>query len=147
MLRTDLLFKHPSLRITSDLDFHRHSDVCFVFCRLCSGALGHRFLLHCRHHCAPSIRRCGGVRILGHPIKVSADARLSFCSRVIFSRAGELVPGIARCCGGTEALVSRRNFHSPSDLKLPHVRLFIFIRGDSSEFVLFCLLSSTAAVS
>jgi len=112
----------------------------FVDFRLCSGALGPRFLLHCGQHRASSICRCGGVQILGHLIKVSADARLLFCSRVIFSRAGELVPGIVRCCGGTEALVSRRNFHSPSDLKLPHVRLFIFIRGDSSEFVLFCFI-------
>ena len=140
MLRTDLLFRHPPLRITSDLEFHRHSDVCFVDCRLCSGALGHHLLLHCGQHRAPSICHCGGVQILGHPIKVSTDARLLFCSRVIFSRAGELVPGIVHRCGGTKALVARCNFHSPSDLKLPHVRLFIFIRGDSSEFVLFCFI-------
>ena len=30
MLRTDLLFGHPPLRITSDLDFHRRSDVCLL---------------------------------------------------------------------------------------------------------------------
>ena len=136
MLQTDLLFRHPPLWIASDFDFHRRPDVCFIFCRLCSGALGHRLLLRCGQHRAPSIRCCGGVRILGHPIKVSADARLSFCSRVIFSRAGELVLRIVRRCGGTEALVARRNFHSPSNLNPPHVRLFIFIRGDSSEFVL-----------
>ena len=140
MLRTDLLFRHPPLQITSDLDFHRRSDVCFVFCQLCCGVLGHRLLLHCRQNRAPSIHRCGGVRILGHLIKVSADAQLSFCSRVIFSRAGELVPGIVRRCGGTEALVARHDFNFPSDLKLPHVRLFIFIRGDSLEFVLFCFI-------
>ena len=140
MLRTGLLSRPPPLWIASDLSFHRRSDVCFVVYRLCSRALGHRLLLRCRHHRTPSIRRCGGVRILGHPIKVPTDARLLFCSHVIFIRAGELVPGIVRRCGGTDALVSRRIFHSPSDLKLPHVRLFIFIRGDSSEFVLFCFI-------
>ena len=140
MLRTGLLFRPPPLWIASDLDFHRRPDVCFVDHRLCSRALGHRLLLRCGKHCAPSIRRCGGVRILGHPIKVSVDTRLLFCSRVIFSRAGELVPGIVHCCGGNEVLVARRIFHSPSYLKHPHVRLFIFIRGDSSEFVLFCFL-------
>ena len=140
MLWTNLIFRNPPLWITSDLDFHRRYDVCFVFCQLCSGVLGHRLLLRCRQPRAPSIRRCGGVRILGHPTKVSADARLLFCSRIIFSRAGELVPGIVRCCGGNEALVAQCIFHSLSDLKRLHVRLFIFIRDDSSEFVLFCFL-------
>ena len=147
MLRIDLLFKHPPLRIASDFDFHRRSDVCFVVCRLSSGALGHRLLLHCGQHHAPSIRRCRGVRILGHPIKVSAGTRLSFCSRVIFSRAGELVPGIVHRCGGTETLVARRNFHSPSDLKLPHVQLLYLYGAAVRSLYCFVLLSSTVAVS
>ena len=90
--------------------------MCFIDCRLCSGTLGHHLLLCCGQHRAPSIRRCGGVRILGHPIKVSVDARLSFCSHVIFSRVGDLVPGIVRRCGGTEFLVTRRRFLFTPDL-------------------------------
>ena len=110
MLRTNLLFGRPPLWITLDLDFLLRPDVCFVCSRLRIGALGHHFLPRCRWHHALRIHRCGGVRILGPPIKVSADARLSFCSRVIFSWAGDLVPGIVRRCGGTECLVTRRRF-------------------------------------
>ena len=146
MLWKGLLFRHPPLQITSDLDFHWRSDVCFVVCRLCSGAFGHRLLLRCGQHRAPSIRRCGGVRILGHPIKVSADAQLSFCSCVIFSRAGDLVPGIVCRCRGTECLVTQRRFLFTPDLNLPHMRL-LYLYGATVRSLYCVLLSSTVAVS
>ena len=119
----------------------------FCFFRLCSGALGHRLLLRCGQHHAPSIRRCGGVRILGHPIKVSADAQLAFCSRVIFSRAGDLVPGIVRRCGGTEFLVTRRRFLFTPDLNARTCGIFYIYSATVGGLYCFILLSSTVAVS
>ena len=147
MLRMGLPFRPPPLRIASDLAFHRCSDVCFIVYRLCSRALGHRLLLRCGQHCAPSIRRCGGVRILGHPNKVSTDARLSFCSRVIFSQAGDLVPGIVRRCGGTEFLVTRRRFLFAPDLNARMCGIFYIYDVTVGGLYCFILLSSTVAVS
>ena len=76
MLRTNLLFERPPLRITLDLDFLLRPDVRFVFSHLRIEELGHHFLPCCGRHHALRIPHCGGVRILGHPIKVPADARL-----------------------------------------------------------------------
>ena len=43
MLQIDLLFRHPLLQIASAFDFHRCSDVCFVF----AGFVAERLAIVC----------------------------------------------------------------------------------------------------
>ena len=64
--------------------------------------------------------------------------RLIVVHVLYFSRAGELVLWTIRRCGGTEALVARRNFRFAPDLNAL-ARATFFILYGAMVWVLYCL--------